>query len=235
MLKLIYQYTLVLFAYLVTGLFVLVMCWIIIDADVVDAMGTINYESSTETVVERELPRVECALPCVETEAVNYESSTEVIETVVETEAVVDELQPDCNQIATTYIDESEYVPEYTAPVIEYVDEGDLYLLAHIIFAEAGSDWCSDEMQMYVGSVVLNRVTSPNWPNTLYEVVYQPGQYECTWTGSFYNEPNQRAWDMAQWLLDNGSQLPAGVVYQSGSILGNGVYTQIDNVYFCYG
>jgi N-acetylmuramoyl-L-alanine amidase len=53
----------------------------------------------------------------------------------------------------------------------------DLYLLSKIIYAEAGSGWLSDEWKMCVGEVVLNRVASPEFPNTVREVLEQPGQY----------------------------------------------------------
>lgn len=225
MLKLMHQYLLVLFALLVVALFVIVMLYAVIDAYAVDTTGTIKYESST-TAVEVELKTTPSD---VETET---ELATVVTETETDTEPET-EIETDPVIVETEYAPEIE--PEVVVPIVEPVSEDDLYLLAHIIYAEAGSDWCSDEMQMYVGSVVLNRVKSPNWPNTMHEVVYQEGQYECVWIGSFYNEPNQRAWDMAQWLLTNGSQLPPDVVYQSGSPLGNGVYVQVGNMYFCYG
>ena len=37
----------------------------------------------------------------------------------------------------------------------------DLYLLARVIFSEAGSYWLSEEFRMCVGEVVLNHVASP--------------------------------------------------------------------------
>lgn len=58
----------------------------------------------------------------------------------------------------------------------KYTDE-DLDLLARIINAEAGCDWIPDWVQRMVGSVVLNRVNSEHFPNSIREVIYQPGQY----------------------------------------------------------
>jgi len=63
----------------------------------------------------------------------------------------------------------------------------ELYLLAKIIYAEAGSDWLTDEHQRLVGSVLLNRVASPEFPNTIREVVEQPGQYYGTNSWYFVN------------------------------------------------
>ena len=55
-------------------------------------------------------------------------------------------------------------------PARTYSDE-DLYVLSHIISAEAGN--CQREMMIGVGSVVLNRVASDDFPDTIYEVVFQ--------------------------------------------------------------
>lgn len=53
----------------------------------------------------------------------------------------------------------------------------DLYLLAKLIRAEAEGE--PFEGQVAVGAVVLNRVKSPQFPNTIYDVIYQPGQFSC--------------------------------------------------------
>ena len=52
--------------------------------------------------------------------------------------------------------------------------EDDLYVLSHIISAEAGN--CSEDMMLSVGSVVLNRVADDRFPDTISEVVFQEGQ-----------------------------------------------------------
>ncbi len=48
-------------------------------------------------------------------------------------------------------------------------------LLASIIFCEAGNQ--SFEGQVAVGAVVLNRIASGAYPNTMEGVIYQPGQF----------------------------------------------------------
>ena len=55
--------------------------------------------------------------------------------------------------------------PTYTAAELE--------MLACVIYQEAGSNWCSDDMQLAVGNVVLDRVASPDWPDTVEEVLTQ--------------------------------------------------------------
>lgn len=115
----------------------------------------------------------------------------------------------------------------------DYTQE-DLELLTHVIYAEAGSDYCTDEMRYGVGSVVLNRVEDECFPDTLYNVVYQRGQYQCTWDGNIDKIPDERAYRIAMDLLNNGSIFPSDVVYQAEFKQGSGVYSKIQNIYFCY-
>lgn len=114
---------------------------------------------------------------------------------------------------------------------VEYQKE--LYLLSHLINAEAGSDWCSDDLMRYVGSVALNRVQHEAFPDSLEEVIYQPGQYACLWDGNFEKEPSERAVRIAKELLEGGSVLPVDVVFQAEFIQGSGCYIQEQNTYLC--
>ena len=116
--------------------------------------------------------------------------------------------------------------------------ENDLYVLSHIISAEAGN--CSDEMMIAVGSVVLNRVDDDRFPDTIEEVVFQnnPVQYSPTVNGTYYNEPTEGAVKVAQMLLEEGSQIPADVVWQSNFPQGTETWDTIKSpwgsvMYFC--
>ncbi len=116
----------------------------------------------------------------------------------------------------------------------------DLDLLSRIIYAEAGCSWFPDWVQRLVGSVVLNRVKSTYYPNTIREVIYQPGQYSPTWDGSIYKTPDSRTIANARYLLENGSTCPDNVVGQNSVITGSGVYSSYydpvlgTTIYFCY-
>ena len=60
----------------------------------------------------------------------------------------------------------------------------DTKLLAALIYAEAGiEDW---DGKVYVADSVLNRVNSsdPYWPDSIYDVIYQKGQYSCVNDGN---------------------------------------------------
>lgn len=121
----------------------------------------------------------------------------------------------------------------------KYTDE-DLDLLARIINAEAGCSWIPDWVQRMVGSVVLNRVNSEYFPNTIREVIYQPGQYGPVYNGSIHMTPSDRVVENARYLLENGSICPPNVTGQNGIITGSGLYTSYydsilgTTIYFCY-
>ena len=51
----------------------------------------------------------------------------------------------------------------------------DLTLMAAIIYCEAGAE--PYETQLAVGAVIMNRIEHRNYPNTLYGVIYQKGQF----------------------------------------------------------
>lgn len=123
-----------------------------------------------------------------------------------------------------------------TSSAYAYTDS-ELYALSHVIYAEAGN--CSRDMMVSVGSVVLNRVADDRFPGTIEEVIFQSGQYACTWDGNYYLEPSEEAVEIAKELLDGGSAIDGSVVWQAEFPQGVGVYDMIGSpwgttMYFCY-
>jgi len=51
---------------------------------------------------------------------------------------------------------------------------------------EMGSDWISLEGKTHVASVIINRVHSDIYPNTLEEVIYQSGQFDVVRQGKLF-------------------------------------------------
>ena len=125
----------------------------------------------------------------------------------------------------------SNYISDTEAKKNSYTDD-ELYMLSHLIMGEAGGE--SDTCQLYVGSVVLNRIKHEHFPDTMKEVIFQKGQYACTWDGNYNKEPTERCIENAQKLLEYGSVLPDNVVWQAGFKQGKGTYVILDGVYFCY-
>ena len=67
----------------------------------------------------------------------------------------------------------------------------DQKLLAKLVYAEARGE--SYKGQVAVAAVVLNRVSSSSFPNTISGVIYQTGAFSCVSNGSINNMPNDAA------------------------------------------
>ena len=87
-----------------------------------------------------------------------------------------------------------------------YYDENELYWLARIIWAEAGSE--SFLGKIAVGNVVMNRVNHSGFPNTVYGVVFDTScgiQFEPIINGSIYNNPTADCYAAAKLALEGAS------------------------------
>ena len=89
------------------------------------------------------------------------------------------------------------------------IDE-DLYLLASAIHGEARGE--PYEGQVAVGAVILNRVSSEDFPNSIAEVVYQRGAFDAVRDGQITLTPNDTAFRAAQDAL-NGWDPTNGALY----------------------
>jgi len=86
----------------------------------------------------------------------------------------------------------------------------DLYLLAKCVHAEARGEPYTG--QVAVAAVILNRVKSPDFPNTIAGVVYQPWAFTAVNDGQINLEPNQTAYNAARDAL-NGWDPTYGSLY----------------------
>ena len=62
-------------------------------------------------------------------------------------------------------------VDEQPDEILQWWTDYELDLLAAVIYHEAGSNECSDRHQQLVGQVVVNRMNSDEFPNTIYDVI----------------------------------------------------------------
>lgn len=86
----------------------------------------------------------------------------------------------------------------------------DVYLLAKCIHAEArGEPYVG---QVAVGAVVLNRVRSSRFPNTIAGVIYQPYAFTAVIDGQMNLEPNETAYNAARDAM-NGWDPTNGCIY----------------------
>jgi N-acetylmuramoyl-L-alanine amidase len=113
----------------------------------------------------------------------------------------------------------------------------DLNLLAHLVYAEARGEPYSG--QVAVAAVVLNRVKSNSFPNTVAGVIYERGAFSVVADGQINLQPNQTAISAARDAL-NGWDPTYGAIYYfnpntatNGWIWSRPVTVVIGNHRFC--
>ena len=104
----------------------------------------------------------------------------------------------------------------YLIPGSSYYDSDDLYWLSHIINAESGNQPLVGKMA--VGNVVMNRVASSRYPNSIYGVVFQTNQFSPAASGSIYNSPNQSSILAAKLVLDGGVVLHNALFFNGAGL-----------------
>ena len=77
---------------------------------------------------------------------------------------------------------------QYVSGGGDYYNANAVYWLSRIIYAESGNQ--PMEGKIAVGNVILNRVESPLFPDTIYEVIFQRNQFTPAMTGSINRTPS---------------------------------------------
>ncbi len=90
------------------------------------------------------------------------------------------------------------------------VSDADLYLLARTIYAEGRGEPYTG--QVAIGAVVMNRVRSPQFPNTISGVVYQKHAFTAVSDGQINLTPDDKAMKAARDAL-NGWDPTGGALY----------------------
>lgn len=96
----------------------------------------------------------------------------------------------------------------------EFYDSDDLYWLARIIHAESRGEPLRGKIA--VGNVVLNRVESKIFPNTIYKVIFDRKsgvQFTPTSNGAIYNNPSQECILAAKLCLEGHEEIASGALY----------------------
>ncbi|CAG5077623.1 Spore cortex-lytic enzyme sleB [Thermobacillus xylanilyticus] len=71
------------------------------------------------------------------------------------------------------------------------LSENDIRLMANAVYGEARGE--PYEGQVAVAAVILNRVKSPNFPDTVSGVIFQPGAFTAVADGQIWLTPNETA------------------------------------------
>ncbi|WP_425499484.1 spore cortex-lytic enzyme [Alkalicoccobacillus gibsonii] len=94
--------------------------------------------------------------------------------------------------------DEQPQQPENDQPTIEKANnvpsgysDNDIRLMAQAVYGEArGEPYVG---QVAVAAVIVNRINSATFPNTVSEVIFEPRAFTAVADGQIYNEPNEQA------------------------------------------
>lgn len=89
-----------------------------------------------------------------------------------------------------------------------------LNIVAKVIQNEADPEWCDWEHSVAVGAVVMNRVASPYFPDTVKEVVGAPGQYASQYTYGFTGL-KQKSYAAAKAAIDGDHNVPSNAYWQA--------------------
>lgn len=214
------------FTSIVIAVLIVVCFWIVlwgvstlIDIYTVDDTDTESYTveydeiSSTENTIEVPL----------NVEPLKYHLEIEPTEGIPEPH--IDIIDPDTIEYPSESTDEPEAIE-----TIPKINEEDLELLAIVIYQEAGWDLSCDDCRRRVADIVLNRVESEYFPDTIYEVLTQKGQYgRLHWTGVVW--PEMAKYDCEAEAVERAYRIAREVLEGNHSDLyGNGYIWQAEFV-----
>ncbi|MEW9677127.1 cell wall hydrolase [Lentibacillus sp. L22] len=88
--------------------------------------------------------------------------------------------------------------------------------LAKLVHAEAGGEPMAGKIA--VASVVLNRVNSPEFPDTIHDVIYQPGQFTPAQNGMINNTPDEVDYQSVDQAFANRDQNTKSLYFYNPTI-----------------
>ena len=120
----------------------------------------------------------------VSSETVNSTGKEDVIKDYEEITSEVStyEYETEKSEIPVLMLDPHEADPETESLSEEQqVTDEDIWLIAWITMGEAEGE-CEEGKRLVIDTI-LNRVDNNSFPDTIYDVIYQPSQFSCVWDG----------------------------------------------------
>lgn len=116
---------------------------------------------------------------------------------------------------------------------ISYTNE-EFEMMCYVLQNEAGG--CSDESKIAVANVIINRVKSPNFPNTLKGVLTANNQF--TAISNYYNKvnaPTQNTKDCVRRALSGEDNSKGAIFYYAPKYCGSSSAAWFETLNFLYG
>lgn len=109
-----------------------------------------------------------------------------------------------------------------------------IYRLAQLMYAENGGAK-EDDCVFLTGIVVVKRMKSKKYPDTLEGVISQKGQYSTYQTGKINCKPDERCLEFAEEILrfNLEKDYPDNLIYQAEFPQGRKIFKSFGHEYFC--
>ena len=170
------------------------------------------------------------------TTTTNSTTTTAEVTTIIETETIVEEDANADGYVEEEYVEyeddyysdyEDEYFEEdngendfsegnteFTGDITDYVSESDYILLCNAVGHEYGSYWVSVQEKAKVVEVIMNRVNSSRFPDTIYGVLTERYQFSGAWgyvnLGCFSKEVTQSVKDSVIYYFEHPDEYTHG-------------------------
>lgn len=214
-----------------------------VEASLVCSIANRNFNS-----LEESFNAYETTLSEVKEHISAYEALYNLIEELPKFSYLYRQRQEELSNFASNY----EYICETNEQYIVAKEElSQLYLNAKtiaddffeeyydpvccLVYVESGN--CSAKEQFCTAEVIDNRIMSPDYPDNLYDVIHQPGQYSTVEDGSFdiaipSDEVKQNMENFLRGRVE--TIMPSNVVGQARFIQGEIWWASDSGQYFCY-
>lgn len=120
------------------------------------------------------------------------------------------------SQTIAIAIEETPVVEEISESASAYpITEYERILLCNIVANEAGSDWISVYDKASVVACVMNRVNSPDFPNTIEGVLTQPYQFSGYYASrSYYSTVTDACVEAVNYYFNNPSEFGSWLYFE---------------------
>ena len=147
--------------------------------------------------------KTEISEASLKTEETDTESVTEIIE---QTEVEVEQQNIEVAKEPVKEVTSAQIAGTFT--------EYEIYEWAKIVYCEASGE--SQQCKEYVAQVILNRINSDRFPNTVHDVIFQGRQFSPTFDGSWARkEPNQACYDAVYTVLNSPTALTNALFFEA--------------------
>ena len=182
---------------------------------------TTETTTAAETEITETTESTAMTDPVIPVQELSYAAGSDTVQTTV----------PASTVMTTTAATASTSVTTTAVPVVTTtaapksgkaitVTQNEYYMLCNVLAHEYGADWVPVEEKALIIETIMNRVNSPLFPNTIYEVLMQKGQFpglqNLIELGTFSSQVTDSVKAAVDLYLSDPSQFNHGYLFFSG-------------------